>query len=54
MTDKGYGPCLQPGSLEFALMTGAMREVCVLAQAKGIMIGEKELSEMLTMQENEK
>ncbi len=50
VADKGYGPCLQPGSLEFALMTGAMREVCVLAQAKGIMIGEKELSEYIALE----
>lgn len=50
VADKGYGPCLEPGSLEFALMTGAMREVCVLAQAKGISVGEKELAEYIALE----
>lgn len=50
VADKGYGPCLEPGSLEFALMTGAMREVCALAQAKGIMVGEKELAEYIALE----
>ncbi len=50
VADKGYGPCLEPGGLEFALMTGAMREVCALAQAKGIMVGEKELAEYIALE----
>lgn len=50
VADKGYGPCLERGSLEYALMTGAMREVCVLAQAKGIMVGEKELAEYVALE----
>ena len=50
VANKGYGPCLEHESLEYALMTGAMREVCVLAQAKGIPIGEKELAEYVALE----
>ncbi len=47
--DKGYGPCMEEGSLPFALMTGAMREVCALAEKEGIPVGEKEVEEYLAI-----
>lgn len=43
--DKPYGECLKDGSLEYAVMISAMREVCLIAQKKGIPVGEKELHE---------
>lgn len=48
--DQGYGPCMEEGSLPFALMTGAMREVIALAGKRGIPVGEKELSEYLAIE----
>ena len=47
--DQGYGPCMEEGSLPFALMTGAMREVCALAEKEGIPVGEKEVEEYLAI-----
>ena len=47
--DKGYGPCMEPGSEPFAMMTGAMREVCAIAQAQGIPVGEKEVRQYLNI-----
>ena len=44
-----YGPCMEEGSLSFALMTGAMREVCALAEKEGIPVGEKEVEEYLAI-----
>ncbi|MGN1023105.1 MAG: ketopantoate reductase family protein [Lachnospiraceae bacterium] len=48
--DQGYGPCMEEGSLPFALMTGAMREVIALAGKRGIPVGEKELAEYLAIE----
>lgn len=48
--DQGYGPCMEEGSLPFALMTGAMREVIALAGKRGIPVGEKKLSEYLAIE----
>lgn len=45
--DKPYGDCLAHGTLENALMVSAMREVYMIAQAKGIPVGEKELVEYM-------
>ncbi len=45
--DAGYGPCMERGSEAFAMMTGAMREVCAVAQALGIPVGEKEVAQYL-------
>lgn len=47
--DQGYRPCMEEGSLPFALMTGAMREVCALAEKEGIPVGEKEVEEYLAI-----
>lgn len=40
---------MEEGSLSFALMTGAMREVCALAEKEGIPVGEKEVEEYLAI-----
>lgn len=45
--DAGYGPCMVPGSEAYAMMTGAMREVCAIAAAKGIPVGEREVAQYL-------
>ena len=45
--DQGYGPCMERGSEAFAMMTGAMREVCAVASALGIPVGEKEVAQYL-------
>ncbi len=47
--DAGYGPCMTPGSEAFAMMTGAMREVCAIARAKGIAVGEDEVRQYLNI-----
>ncbi len=43
--DEPYGKCLTDGSLEYAVMISAMREVVLIAKAKGIDLGEKEVRE---------
>ena len=45
--DQGYGPCMERGSEAFAMMTGAMREVCAVAAALGIPVGEREVAQYL-------
>lgn len=45
--DQGYGPCMEPGSEAFAMMTGAMREVCAIAAALEIPVGEPEVRQYL-------
>ena len=45
--DQGYGPCMEPGSEAFAMMTGAMREVCAIASALEIPVGEREVAQYL-------
>ena len=45
--DQGYGPCMEPGSEAFAMMTGAMREVCAIAAALDIPVGEREVKQYL-------
>ena len=47
--DCGYGAAMEPGSEAFAMMTGAMREVCVIAREKGIPVGEKEVAQYLNI-----
>ena len=47
--DQGYGPCMEPGSEAFAMMTGAMREVCAIAREKGIPVGEREVAQYLNI-----
>ena len=47
--DQGYGPCMVPGSEAFAMMTGAMREVCAIASALEIPVGEKEVAQYLNI-----
>lgn len=47
--DQGYGPCMVPGSEAFAMMTGAMREVCAIASALDIPVGEKEVAQYLNI-----
>ena len=47
--DQGYGKCMENGSEAYAMMTGAMREVCALAQASGIAVGEKEVAQYLNI-----
>ena len=47
--DQGYGPCMEPGSEAFAMMTGAMREVCAIAGAMGIPVGEREVAQYLSI-----
>ena len=47
--DAGYGPCMVPGSEAFAMMTGAMREVCAIARARGIPVGEPEVAQYLNI-----
>ena len=47
--DQGYGPCMEPGSEAFAMMTGAMREVCAIASALSIPVGEKEVAQYLNI-----
>lgn len=47
--DAGYGPCMEPGSEAFAMMTGAMREVCAIAGARGIPVGEAEVAQYLNI-----
>lgn len=49
MYDCGYGAAMVHGSEAFAMMTGAMREVCAVAQAKGIDVGEKEVEQYLNI-----
>ncbi len=48
--DAPYGKALEHGSEAFAMMVGGMREVCAVAQAKGIQIGEKEISEYIELE----
>ena len=43
--DADYGVCLTDGGLEYAVMLSAMREVCLIARAKGIPLGEEEVKE---------
>ena len=45
--DKGYGPCMERGTEAFAMMTGAMREVCAIASKLGIPVGEREVAQYL-------
>ena len=45
--DASFGEALVPGSEEFALVIAAMREVCLIAQAKGIDVGEKDVAEYI-------
>lgn len=47
--DCGYGAAMEPGSEAFAMMTGAMREVCAIAGALGIPVGEKEVHQYLNI-----
>ena len=47
--DQGYGPCMEPGSEAFAMMTGAMREVCAIAGALDIPVGEREVEQYLNI-----
>ncbi len=47
--DAGYGPCMVPGSEAYAMMTGAMREVCAIAREKNIPIGEREVAQYLNI-----
>ena len=45
--DAGYGPCMERGSEAFAMMTGAMREVCAIAHELDIPVGEDEVRQYL-------
>ena len=45
--DCGYGAAMERGSEAFAMMTGAMREVCAIAAAQGIPVGEREVAQYL-------
>ena len=45
--DCGYGPAMVRGSEAFAMMTGAMREVCAIAAALDIPVGEREVKQYL-------
>lgn len=47
--DVGYGAAMERGGEAFAMMTGAMREVCAVAQAQGIPIGEREVAQYLNI-----
>ena len=47
--DCGYGKAMERGGEEFAMMTGAMREVCAIAQAMGISVGEPEVRQYLNI-----
>jgi len=47
--DCGYGAAMEHGSEAFAMMTGAMREVCAIAAAKGIPVGEAEVRQYLNI-----
>ena len=47
--DCGYGKAMEHGSEAFAMMTGAMREACAIAQALGILVGEKEVEQYLNI-----
>ena len=47
--DCGYGTAMRHGSESYAMMTGAMREVCAVAQAMGIPVGEPELKQYLAI-----
>jgi len=45
--DCGYGAAMERGSEAFAMMTGAMREVCAIAGVLGIPVGEREVAQYL-------
>lgn len=45
--DATFGDAMIPGSEEFAVFVSAMREVCLVAQAKGIDVGEKDVAEYI-------
>ena len=45
--DAAFGDAMVPGSEEFAVFVSAMREVCLVAQAKGIDVGEKDVAEYI-------
>lgn len=45
----GYGAAMEHGSEAFAMMTGAMREVCAIAKEKGIPVGEPEVAQYLNI-----
>lgn len=47
--DCGYGAAMEHGSEAFAMMTGAMREVCAIAAARGIPVGEREVAQYLNI-----
>jgi len=47
--DCGYGAAMEHGSEAFAMMTGAMRETCAVAQALGIQVGEPEVEQYLNI-----
>lgn len=47
--DCGYGAAMEHGGEAFAMMTGAMREVCAIAQKKGIPVGEAEVAQYLNI-----
>ena len=47
--DCGYGRAMEHGSEAFAMMTGAMRETCSVAQAMGIPVGEPEVRQYLNI-----
>lgn len=49
--DAPYGEALVHGSEPFAMMVGAMREVCILAQAKGIPVGEEEVAQYIALEQ---
>jgi 2-dehydropantoate 2-reductase len=48
--DAPYGKALEHGSEAFAMTVGAMREVCLLARAKGIEIGEEEVEQYIALE----
>ena len=48
--DAPYGKALEHGTEAYAMMVGGMREVCAVAQARGIQVGEKEISEYIELE----
>lgn len=47
--DCGYGAAMEPGGEAFAMMTGAMREVCAVCAAMDIHVGEPEVAHYLNI-----